>query len=47
MENVAYYVEENAGSIRLCAELIEGCLERDAVINFATFDGTAQSKFIP
>ena len=34
-------VEEGDGSINICAVVIEGCLERDVLIQYYTSDGTA------
>ena len=45
VENDVYYVEENAGFVTVCAELLEGCLERDVVVDCKTVDGTANSMF--
>ena len=39
-----YFVAENDGPVTLCAELLEGCLEREVIVEYATFDGTAQSR---
>ena len=41
----SYFVAENNGSVTLCAELLEGCLERKAIVEYETFDGTAKSRF--
>ena len=41
----SYFVTENDGSVTLCAELLEGCLERKVTVKYETFDGTAKSRF--
>ena len=41
-----YAVAENGGNISLCVQIFEGCLERDVVIEYATFDATAQSTYV-
>ena len=41
-----YAVAENDGNISLCVQIFEGCLERDVVIEYATFDATAQSTYV-
>ena len=41
-----YAVAENGGDISLCVQIFEGCLERDVVIEYATFDATAQSTYV-
>ena len=41
-----YAVEEDDGSVSLCAQIVEGCLERYVVIKYATFDATAQSTYV-
>ena len=46
VESVVYYVYENDGSVELCAELLSGCLEREIVLQYSTFDATAQSMYI-
>ena len=38
-----YFVAEDAGSVRLCAQLMDGCLQREVVIDYATLDATAES----
>ena len=41
-----YAVEEDDGSVSLCAQIVEGCLERYVVIEYSTFDATAQSTYV-
>ena len=41
-----YAVAENGGNIRLCVQIFEGCLERYVVIEYATFDATAQGTYV-
>ena len=41
-----YAVEEDDGSVSLCAQIVEGCLERYAVVEYAMFDATAQSTYV-
>ena len=40
-----YTVTEGAPPLPLCAEIVDGCLEREVEIEYATVDATAQSKF--
>ena len=46
VESIVYYVYENDGPIEICAELVTGCLEREIVLQYSTFDATAQSMYI-
>ena len=43
VENATYYVEENDGPVYPCVVLADGCLERDVVVDYATFDAKALS----
>ena len=43
VQSDTYFVTENAGSVRLCAQLMDGCLQREVVIDYATLDATAES----
>ena len=43
VQSDVYYVDEDAGSVRVCAELIDGCLQRAIFLDYKTFDGTAIS----
>ena len=42
---MAYFVDENDGPVTVCAELQKGCLQREVILEYATFDGTAESMF--
>ena len=42
-EQTVTTVQETDASVELCAVLIEGTLEREAVVTFSTSDGTATS----
>ena len=44
IEYDTYFVAENYGPVTLCAELLEGYLEREVIIEYTTLDGTAQSR---
>ena len=46
VQNYTYTVAENDGPVTVCAELVDGCLQREIIIEYATFDGTAQSMFM-
>ena len=46
VQNYTYTIAENDGPVTVCAELVEGCLQREVIIECSTFDGTAQSIFI-
>ena len=39
-------VIENNENFTICVELVEGCLEQAVTIDYATFGGTAQGRFI-
>lgn len=41
-----YYVGEYDGTVTVCAEIFEGCLERDLHVGFATIDATALSTYL-
>ena len=40
-EELIYQVDENGGSIEVCAEIIVGEIDTDVVVNIQTSDGTA------
>ena len=42
-----YYVGENAGFVRVCIELFDGCLERDVYVECKKFGATADSTCYP
>ena len=37
-----YNVYENDGIVNVCAMIFEGCLQRDILIQYNTYDGTAE-----
>ena len=45
IQQEVYYVEENAGFVRVCAELFDGCLQRDVYIECKKLDATAMSEY--
>lgn len=45
VQSQIYNVDENEGNVTLCIEIVDGCLERDVLINYATFDATALSMY--
>ena len=44
--NETYFVEEDNGPATLCVLLADGCLERDVVVQYSTFDATALSMLL-
>ena len=38
-------MEENAGFVRVCVELFDGCLQRDVYIEIKKLDATAMSEY--
>ena len=38
-----YYVEENAGYVRVCVQLVDGCLQRNVYIECKKLGATAKS----
>ena len=42
VESDTYFVDEDGGPATLCVVLADGCLERDVIIDFATFEATAE-----
>ena len=43
VQNDTFFVSEDAGPAVLCVVLLDGCLERDVVIDYSTLDATAES----
>jgi hypothetical protein len=44
LQQEVYYVEENAGFVRVCVELFDGCLQRDVYIEIKKLDATAMNE---
>ena len=38
-------MEENAGFVRVCVELFDGCLQRNVYIEIKKLDATAMSEY--
>lgn len=45
VQSDSYYVDEFSGTVRVCAAIFEGCLERDIEVEYGTVDGHAKSKY--
>ena len=41
LEETMYTVNEDGGSVEVCAVIVDGTLERDAVVVLSTSEGTA------
>ena len=39
-------MDEDGGTVEICAILIDGTLERDAIVTLSTSDGTAMGKYL-
>ena len=43
VQDTTYSVSEGDETVKLCAVLVDGCLQREVEIEYLTFDGTALS----
>lgn len=46
LEREDYRVSEGAGSVEVCAGVLQGALDRELILELSTSDKTAQSKYI-